>query len=142
MRRLAIAAIGVLGLSTAVLAYQLDAYRSFRGPYYGGEGTAADAKHEVAWSRLRYTSALCDYSCFGGFGFGFGGRRGGAWSTDYPKADIIFLAALRRLTRIDARSYQQVVDLDHEDIFDYPFVYAVQVEAWTFSEEEAKGLRE
>ena len=53
--------------------------------------------------------------------------RGGSWSRDYPKADITFLAALRRLTRVDARSYQQVVNLDSDDIFNYPFVYAVQV---------------
>jgi hypothetical protein len=98
----------------------------------------ADAKHEFAWSRLQYTQVG---GAGGGFGaFGFGG--GGAWSRDYPKADITFLAALRRLTRVDARSYQQVVNLRTDDIFNYPFVYAVQAEAWTFTEEEANRLRE
>jgi hypothetical protein len=130
------AAMLLMGLSTSVLAFQNGGFRQFSRPPLGGYyETAGDSKHEFAWSRLRYTPLG---GTFGGFGFG----RGGAWSRDYPKADITFLAALRRLTRIDARSYQQVVDLDHEDIFDYPFVYAVQVEAWTFSEEEAKRLRE
>jgi hypothetical protein len=98
----------------------------------------ADAKHEFAWSRLQYRQVT---GVAGGFG-GFGIRGGGAWSRDYPKADITFLAALRRLTRVDARSYQQVVTLGSDDIFNYPFVYAVQVQAWTFKEEEAARLRE
>ena len=41
-----------------------------------------------------------------------------------------------------ARSYQQVVDLESDAIFDYPFVYAVQVESWTFSDEQASRLRD
>src|SRR5271169_2295756 len=128
-------AVILLGLSTGVLAFQNGGFRQFSRPPLGGYyETAGDSKHEFAWSRLRYTPLS-----FGGYGFGYGG---GAWSRDYPKADITFLAALRRLTRVDARSYQQVVDLDHDDIFNYPFVYAVQVEAWTFSEAQAKRLHE
>ena len=50
--------------------------------------------------------------------------------------------ALKRLTRIQMRSYEQVVDLDSDDIFNYPWVYAVQVENWTFTDAEAKRLRE
>ncbi len=40
------------------------------------------------------------------------------------------------------RSYEQVVDLDSDDIFNYPWVYAVQVANWTFTDAEAKRLRE
>src|SRR5690349_4550974 len=137
----------LLALSTTVLAAQRSGsqpQRSFSPPVWGGYGqqyeTAGDAKHEFAWSRLRYTPLSG-----GGFsGFGGGYRRGGfgTWARDYPKADIVFLAALRRLTRVDARSYQQVVDLDSDAIFDFPFVYAVQVASWTFSEEQATRLRE
>ena len=61
---------------------------------------------------------------------------------DYPKADRQFLIALKRLTRINGRSTEQVVDLDSDDIFNYPWVYAVQVEDWTFTDAEAKRLRE
>jgi hypothetical protein len=131
-------------LGTTVLAFQSDGgfQRQFprQMPPWAGGGyeTAGDAKHEFAWSRLRYTPLS---GTFGGYG---GYRRGGwgSWARDYPKADITFLAALRRLTRIDARSYQQVVDLDSDDIFDFPFVYAVQVESWTFSDEQAHRLHD
>ena len=125
----------LLGLSTGLLALQIGGFQRFQSPPRGSYVNPGDAKHEFAWSRLRYASLG---GSFGGFGFG----RGGAWSRDYPKADIVFLEALRRLTRIDARSYQQVVDLDNDDIFNFPFVYAVQVQTWTFTEVQAKRLRE
>jgi uncharacterized protein DUF4159 len=137
-RARAITVICLLGLSSAVLAFQVGGFRSFQAPLASSNVSPADAKHEFAWSRLRYTAAVGSFS---GFGYGLVGR-GGTWSRDYPKADIVFLAALRRLTRIDARSYQQVVDLDSDAIFNFPFVYAVQVQTWTFSDAQAKRLRE
>src|SRR5207237_3259124 len=99
--------------------------------------TARHSKHAFAWSRLRYTPRG---GSFGGFGYSRGGFN--TWSRDYPKADIVFLAALRRLTRVDARSYQQVVSLENDDIFNYPFVYAVQVQSWPFTELQAARLRD
>jgi hypothetical protein len=131
----------VVGLSAALTpfaAVRLPEYRiAGAQSFYPSDSPYgnADAKHEFAWSRLQYRQAT-------GVVGGFGGLRGGAWSRDYPKADITFLAALRRLTRVDARSYQQVVNLASDDIFNYPFVYAVQAQAWTFKDEEASRLRE
>jgi len=100
-------------------------------------------KAEFSWSRLRYNSAM---GGFGGFGYRYGYGYGGTWSRDYPKADRQFLMALRRLTRTNARSTEQVVDLDETDpsksIENYPWVYAVQVETWTFTPTQAKRLRD
>jgi len=50
--------------------------------------------------------------------------------------------ALRRLTRIQTRSTEQVVDLESDEIYNYPWVYAVQVQTWTFTEDEAYRLRQ
>ena len=125
----------MLGLSTSALAYQRSSQMPSVSSLLQGSYDTSDAKHEFAWSRLQYRQIS---GALGGFNF----ARGGAWSRDYPKADITFLAALRRLTRVDARSYQQVVTLRSDDIFNFPFVYAVQAQAWTFSEDEAKRLRE
>jgi hypothetical protein len=134
MTRKSAVTVILLALSTAALAAQFGGqFGRPRDPY--GYSSAADSKHEFAWSRLRYQELG---GAYGGFGF----MRGGNWSRDYPKADITFLAALRRLTRIDARSYQQVVALNNDDIFNYPFMYAVQVATWTFSDREAKRLRD
>jgi hypothetical protein len=101
---------------------------------------ASNEKAEFYWSRLRYTSAGFGSGGYGygyGYGFGFAG-----WARDYPKADRQFLLALKRLTRIQMRSTEQVVSLDDDKIFDYPWVYAVQVANWTFTDAQAKRLRE
>jgi hypothetical protein len=98
-----------------------------------------NGKSEYSWSRLRYSTA--GGGGYGGYGYG----RGGNWSRDYPKADRQFLIALKRLTRINARPVEQVVDLDSDgpsSIENFPWVYAVQVQTWTFTEPEAKRLRE
>jgi hypothetical protein len=93
--------------------------------------------HEWVWARLRYDGG-------GGFGGGFrGGGRRGAWSTDYPKGDRILVAGLKRLTLLDTRSVEQTIDLDgSDDVFNWPFLYAVEVGAWNLNDEEAKQLRE
>ena len=75
-------------------------------------------------------------------GRGYGYYRGWTWSRDYPKADRQFLIALRRLTRVQTRSTEQVVDLNSDEIYNYPWVYAVQVQTWTFSEDQAYRLRQ
>jgi len=131
----------VLALAGSVAAalLALDAARSARSqdwpPLYGAAATHERA--EFYWSRLRYTSA--SYGGGGGYGFGFGFA---GWARDYPKADRQFLLALKRLTRIQMRSVEQVVDLDSDDIFNYPWVYAVQVANWTFTDAQARRLRE
>ena len=89
----------LMGLSTGLLAFQGGGFQRRYNPYPTYE-TAGDSKHEFAWSRLQYTPLGGSFGGFGGY------NRGGfaSWSRDYPKADITFLAALRRLTRIDARN--------------------------------------
>ena len=68
--------------------------------------------------------------------FAAAGRR------DYPKADNDCLIALRRLTRINSPSPLNVADLDSDHLFDYPWIYAVDVNTWTFTDEEAKRLHD
>jgi hypothetical protein len=112
---------------------------------WGEPSGAGNQRAEFSWSRLSYTTALGGGG-YGGYGGGYGGYgRGGwgaTWSRDYPKADRQFLIALNRLTRINGRSTEQVVSPDTDDIFNYPFVYAVMVHTWTFNDEEAKRMRE
>jgi Domain of unknown function (DUF4159) len=123
----------VLGFATGLFAFQRVANWGEPNPL------SAHEKAEFSWSRLSYTPAMGSggYGGYGGFG-----RGGGVWSRDYPKADRQFLIALNRLTRINGRSTEQVVSLDNDDIFNYPFVYAVMVHTWTFNDEEAKRMRE
>jgi Domain of unknown function (DUF4159) len=153
-----------LALASGVIAFQGEPgwYQRFQrqgqAPSYPSYSYSDDyapshsnEKAEFYWSRLRYTSRTDMYGGGGyGYGYGFGYS---SWERDWPKADEQFLMALRRLTRIEARPTEQVVDLDHDDdvspspfpgksIDNYPWVYAVQVANWTFTDAEAKRLRE
>ena len=71
-------------------------------------------------------------------------RRGlSLWTQDYPRADRHLAQAMRRLTRIDVRSVEQVVALDDDDdVFNFPWIYAVQVGEWGLTQKEAAKLRE
>ena len=52
---------------------------------------------------------------------------------DYPRSDRHLLAGIRRLTRIDTRSIEQVVTLDGtDDVYNWPVLYGVEVGHWQF----------
>ena len=54
-----------------------------------------------------------------------------SWTQDYPRADRHFSAALRRLSRIHVRSVEQPVMLeDGNEVYNWPWLYAVQVGEW------------
>lgn len=122
----------VLLLATAVYAQR--GMRGFRDYDDDDVPMPADAgeKTEFVFSRLRYDS----------FRGGWGWRGGGAWATDYPKADRQFLQGLRRLSRVHARSVEQVVDINSDDIYNYPWIYAVEVGRWELNDTQARRMRD
>jgi hypothetical protein len=70
-------------------------------------------------------------------------RRGNSWATDYPKADRQFLYALRKLTDFSfINATGKAIPIMSEELFQYPFVYAVEVGYMRLSSEEAARLRE
>lgn len=65
------------------------------------------------------------------------------WTQDYPRADRSMANAVRRLTNVDARSVEQSVNLDDGDeVYNWPWLYAVQVGEWGLTEKQAKKLRD
>src|ERR1700676_2149884 len=65
------------------------------------------------------------------------------WTTDYPRSDRHLLQGIRRLTRIDTRSVEQIVDLDGtDDVYNWPMMYAVEVGHWALPDRQAAQLRE
>src|SRR5690606_37790034 len=78
---------------------------------------AGAARGEFEFARLIYADAG-----------GRGGRRGrGSWLTDYPEAEVHLLQGLERLTRVTLGGEGTFVDLESDDIMDYPWLYAVEV---------------
>src|SRR5438046_2594859 len=78
----------------------------------------ADYKAEFAFARLRYRQ----YSGGGGgFGFRGGGRGFGrrqSWGIDSNRADRLFEKVVRRLTRVDSKSVEEVIDVDEGPMLD------------------------
>ena len=68
---------------------------------------------------------------------------GTSWSQDYPRADRHFALALRRLTRVHARSVEQPVNPDDkDDIYDWPWLCAGEMGDWKLTDSQIKTLRE
>ncbi len=65
------------------------------------------------------------------------------WTIDYPRSDRHLAAAVRRLTRIQARSVEQPINLDEgDDVFNYPWLYAVEVGHWELTDSQIAKFRE
>jgi Domain of unknown function (DUF4159) len=98
-------------------------------------------KSEWAFARLMYPPGPND---------GYAGRYDGdwreglsLWTQDFPRADRHFSLAVRRLTRISVRSVEQCVNLDDgDDVYNWPWLYAVQVGEWGITDTQAKKLRD
>ena len=72
-----------------------------------------------------------------------GGWMRSSWAVDYPKADEQFLYALRKLTDFGfVSSDNRAVQILDPDLFQYPFIYAVEVGSMVLSNQEAEQLRE
>lgn len=129
--RKAAALLAVLVAGGVVWAYQArrSSYmyeREMQNP--ADDPDDADVPGEWAFARLRYRSG--------------GGWRRGSWGTDANKAERVFTQGVRRLTRIQARSVEEILDVDSDEMFNWPWMYAVEVGHWRLSEAQAKRLRE
>ena len=83
-----------------------------------------DEAGEFNFVRVRFNT----YFNGGGFRGGFrGGMGDGPWAIDFPDADINFLRGVSRLTNIRVMSEPIVLGFDNPQIFDYPFLYMLEV---------------
>ena len=116
---LAVAAAALIALALAA-----------RGDEYGYSAERPTA--EFHFTRLLYSDR----------GGGFGYR--GSWDVDWPEAETHFLQGVTRLTRVEAsdRNESRIIGLTDDAIFDYPWLYAVEVGRWYLNEIEAARLRE
>jgi len=118
-------------------------FREYPGVEYEGMTPPPDwnEKTEFAFARMMFPPGAND---------GYRGRFDGdyhrglsLWTQDYPRADRHFSQALRRLSRVQVRSVEQVVDVeDGDEPFNWPWLYAVQVGEWGITNHEAQILRD
>ena len=99
-----------------------------------GERFAPADPHEKAeWTFARFHYDLGDE---------FGRFRFQRWAADYPKADRQFILGVKRLSRIQTRSTETVVDAKSDDLYNWPWIYVEDPGAWSFTKPQADELRE
>jgi hypothetical protein len=135
--------VGFLGLAAWGLLLAQRPFREYPAIEYENFPLPPDWNQKTEWTRarLRYPDIygypdnapmLRDGRIFPGY-----------WTMDYPRSDRHLLAGIRRLTRIETRSVEQVVDLDGTgEIYNWPSLYAVEVGHWLLPDNQAKQLRE
>jgi hypothetical protein len=141
---LAVVAFVVLIAITCVVEAQFGGggRRGRRGPAASANDTVAptesDRKGVPEWEvdpgfksdcftfvRIRYTSRW----------------RGDAWWTDAPDSDLNFSFRLQQMTSLKVDPKGRILELTDPELFDYPFIYMLEVGSLEFSEEEITCLR-
>jgi hypothetical protein len=126
-------------LAVIALAAALSAAQYERGPrrwaQYEAEMQDPVPDPPDAWEETEFAvGRLRFHSPFDGF-------RRRRWGTDANKGDRVFSQILRRLTRIHVRSVEQIVDIDSDEMYDWPWLFAVGIGDWKLSESEVARLR-
>src|SRR5580700_4274433 len=135
-----------IALLSMLYAFQLP-FREYPGVEYrlGDIPLPPDFQEKTEWTFARLMYPPTPGGRYGrGYGFRGGSWKQGftIWTQDYPRADRHFVQAMRRLTRLHVRSVEQPVNLDEGDVYDWPWLYAVQTGSWQLTDAQAKGLRE
>jgi len=105
----------------------------------------ADWQEKTEWVQSRLMYPQHPNALFARYRYGtMDWREGGtSWTQDYPRADRHFATALRRLTRIHARSVEQPVNLDDgDDVFNWPWLVAGEMGDWKLTPSQAARLRD
>jgi hypothetical protein len=138
MRQKSVLLVALLGLAAGGLMLAQNPFREYPGIEYNNFSVPPDWSHKSEWTRARLR-----YPDIYGYPLNTPPDFPGYWTMDYPRSDRHLLEGVRRLTRIDSRSVEQVVNLDGSpDIYNWPVLYAVEVGHWELPDNEAKQLRE
>jgi Domain of unknown function (DUF4159) len=124
--------ISVIGKRTSRKAQQPRPFRQYIGWEYEDFPIPPDAAVPAEWvfARFMYRAVPMRRSPYN-------------WTIDYPRSDRHLSAAVRRLTRIQGRSVEQPVAAeDGDDIYNYPWLYGVEVGHWDLTDFEAAKLRD
>jgi hypothetical protein len=138
--KIVFAVIATLAAAGSAIAWQMP-FREYPGQ--DNIELPPDYKVQAEWvfARLMYPPY---YGGFRGFRGGGDWRQGNSsWTTDYSAADRHVAVAMRRLTRVHVRSVEQPVNLDDgDDVFNYPWLYAVEVGRWKLTDTQVLQMRD
>ena len=138
-RNILASGLASLLLLSAIYAFQTP-FREYPGAEYEDFPLPPDYREKTEWvfARLMYPPLYRGYRYGGDWTHGSSN-----WTIDYPRSDRHLVQAVRRLTRIHTRSVEQPVNLDDgSDVYDWPFLYGVEVGHWNLSDSQAGKLRD
>jgi Domain of unknown function (DUF4159) len=124
-----------------------DSRRRFRLPFAATIATFAVVLCSDTWSQSGATVSVGSDAEFQFVRMAYssaGARSGsrGNWLTDWPDAEHHLIRGVRRLTRVDTAEEGQSLSIMDESLFDFPWLYAVEVGSWMLSDEEVERLRD
>jgi hypothetical protein len=126
---LCVLAVGMLFAAGGQQAYESNGIIDMDGQRFPPE----NPNEKAEWTFVRFHYDL---------GEEFGYYHFQRWAADWPKADRQFVRGVKRLTLIDARSTEHVVDANSDELFNYPWLYMEDGGAWRLSYGQAARLRE
>ena len=89
--------------------------------------TSPPVAHEFYFTRGNYGGEVADW--------------GPRWAIDFPKADQQFLVALTRLSVVDAFPAEHALEIQLDNLRDFPFLYMLEVGSLDMDERMAEQLR-
>jgi hypothetical protein len=135
--------VGFLGMAALGFLLAQAPFKEYPALEYENFPIPTDWNQKTEWTRarLRYPDI---------YGYPFADLRmrdgrpfPGYWTMDYPRSDRHLMAGIRRLTRIETRSVEQIVSLDGTgEVYNWPTLYAVEVGHWRLPDDQAAQLRE
>jgi hypothetical protein len=136
-------AVGLLALLGAAWAFQRP-FREYPGQEYTGFEIPPGSNEQTEFVMGRLMFPASPYGMFGRLDSYYDWRTGHTgWTNDYPRADRHFVQAVRRLTRIHVRSTEQPINLDDgDDVYDWPWIFAVEASPMDLTASQAMKLRE
>ena len=125
--------ISAIGASSSVSAQRPTQSRQLDEMRSALDGRSIPRSSSLGPHEFYFTRAV-----YGGRGRSWGR---GSWAVDFPKADRQFVFGLRRLTGIDVSESENPVLLTDPELFQFPFLYALEVGYMSMSEEEVTALK-
>ncbi len=101
--------------------------------------TSVDRNGTPTWENP--TGFKKDVFTFARVQYGSNGGRRTSWLTDFPDSDLNLSFRLQQMTSLKVDPNGVIVELTDPKLFDYPFIYMLEVGSLEFTEEEAKALR-
>lgn len=125
--------VGLLLSTIAGMLAAMQRYRrrgGYRDPNYRAGVPVWDHNESFSHDSFRFARVI------------YRSRWGPGWDTDYPDSDLNFSLRLQQLTSLQVHPFPIQLELTDPRIFDYPFLYMIEVGGMVLSTEEVVALRQ